>query len=469
MIEGERQVAPTLDGIREDHRFRYEWAARFIRPDSYVVDVACGVGYGTSILAQTCKHVSGFDLDAEALEYAKAHYRSPGTDFFRADAESPGHFGTQDAAVCFETIEHLQDPRPLLKALVKSAPLLFASVPNEDVLPFEYEPGKRYAFHFRHYRRTEFEDLLWECGWFITGWYRQEGPESDVEADPAGAGGRTLLVTAERWLGDRALRPGGQKRPVEASKGRKVAIVGGNPNTASKAPFDDPAWEIWVHGNQMDRWEGKRVTRIFEIHDDLSEHGDPRQYAAWRVGKNLPMVVGAAFPVGSEKVEAYPFESVNRFMGEHLTSTPAHMMGYALHLGDVAEIAIYGVDMAVDDHEYFLQRPAMYAWIGYALGRGIKVSIPRASSLFKDAFVEGRGSGGKPKLALKPFTEAQFRLLHVEHTERMDEIRRQMDQLQSDFQTHDGARQAYEKMANAARAVESGQVIETLTQTTVIL
>ena len=201
----------------------------------------------------------------------------------------------------------------------------------------------------------------------------------------------------------------------------------------------------------------------------MTEHGDPLKYAQWLVGKNLPVVAGAEFPLKAEHVETYPFEAVNRLMGEHLTSTPAYMMGYALLQKDVSEIAIYGVDMAIDDHEYFYQRPTMYAWIGYAIAKGIKISIPRASSLFKDPYVEGRKSGGKPKLGLKPFTEAQFNALHDTHGERMREIERQQEQLQVDYATHSGCQQAYEKMGATARAIESGQHIETLTQTTVVI
>ena len=46
---GERQVSDTLEGIRADHRARYEWAAGRLAGKK-VVDAACGVGYGAKIL-----------------------------------------------------------------------------------------------------------------------------------------------------------------------------------------------------------------------------------------------------------------------------------------------------------------------------------------------------------------------------------------------------------------------------------
>lgn len=455
MRDGERQVAPTIDGIRADHVSRYRWVAQRIPAGSRVIDFACGVGYGSKILADAGHTVIGLDIDKEALQYACEHYAHDRVSYFEGDGNEPLTLEDRDVAVCFETIEHLQDPRALLKSF-GSCHVLFASVPNEDVMPYEYEPGKGYAYHFRHYTEAQFEALLNECGWTVIQWYGQAGPESFVEVGVVT--GRTLIAACRRM--------GPQLEPVE--KPTKIAIVGGAPSSAHLAPYDDQSFEIWVHGNQIDRHAGKRITRIFEIHDDLSEHGDPLKYAQMLVARGIPMVVGEAFPVKAEHVEVYPFEAVNRFMGEHLTSTPAYMMGYAM-LRDVKEIMIYGCDMAVDDHEYFYQRPVMYAWIGFAIGRGVKIGIPKASSLFKDVHVEGRKSGGKPKLGMGPFRESEFKLLHDQHGAKMQEIQDQIGKLQLTYAAHNGCQQAYEKLGSAARAIESGQHIETLSQTTVVV
>jgi len=65
MQEGERQVAPQLNGIRRDHVERYLWAARQLGASCRVVDFACGIGYGAKILAEAGHQVVGFDRDAE--------------------------------------------------------------------------------------------------------------------------------------------------------------------------------------------------------------------------------------------------------------------------------------------------------------------------------------------------------------------------------------------------------------------
>lgn len=244
----------------------------------------------------------------------------------------------------------------------------------------------------------------------------------------------------------------------------KIAIVGGSPSSANLAPFEDESYEIWVHGNQMNRYQGKRVSRIFEIHDDLSEHGDVHKYSSWLASLGIPMTVGRGFPIEAQHIDRFPFYKAEEMLQGKLTSTPAYMMALAILQG-ATHIAIYGVDMAVDDHEYFLQRPAMYAWIGYAKALGIDIYIPPESSLFVDRHQEGVGSGGKPDLQVAPFTAAQFLAVAGMHAQQIADAQSQIDALTARIHAHTGARQAYERLAKVARAVGSGQDIKTLTET----
>jgi hypothetical protein len=242
----------------------------------------------------------------------------------------------------------------------------------------------------------------------------------------------------------------------------RVAIVGGAPNKHD--PFSDTSCEVWVHGNQMDRHKGKRISRIFEIHDDLSEHQDG--YAAWLVEQKIPLVVGRKFPFRGEGITTYPYDAVNAMMGQHLTSTPAYMMALAI-LEGATHISIYGVEMSVDDHEYFYQRPSMYAWIAYAKAKGIEVYIPPDSGLFVDTYVEGN-QGGKPNLGLVPFTEKEFSNLAAIHGKAMSDIENQILQLQMKMNAHSGSKQTYERLAKIARGVEGGATVNTLTENMVI-
>lgn len=245
---------------------------------------------------------------------------------------------------------------------------------------------------------------------------------------------------------------------------KKLAIVGGSPATQHLAPYDDPTFDIWVHGNQLDRHKGRRITRVFEIHDDLSEHQEG--YAAWLAEQRIPLIVGRKFPFKGEGITTYPYDLANALMGQHLTSTPAYMMALAI-LEGYQHISIFGVDMAVDDHEYFYQRPCMYAWIAYAKAKGIEIYIPKESGLFKDSYVEG-DKDGKPDLGLVPFTQKQFDEMASLHIGKIKELENQIIGLQMKMNAHAGSKQAYERLSKIARAIEAGADVKTLTESLVI-
>jgi hypothetical protein len=247
---------------------------------------------------------------------------------------------------------------------------------------------------------------------------------------------------------------------------KKLAIVGGAPSTEYEAPFDDPEFDIWVHGNQMGHHIKRRITRIFEIHNDLSEHEDVQRYVKFLVDQNKPLVVGPGFPAKGDHISLFPVEEANGLMGQHLTSTPAYMMAMAI-LEGYDYIGIYGVDMSVDDHEYFYQRPSMYAWIAYAKAKGIEIFIPEKSGLFKDSYIEG-DFGGKPDLGLPPFTSDEFTKIAELHQRKIDELENRILELRMQMNAHAGSKQTYERLSKVARGIEAGAEIKTLTENVVL-
>ncbi len=236
----------------------------------------------------------------------------------------------------------------------------------------------------------------------------------------------------------------------------KVAIIGGSPSW-SDAPFSDESFEIWVHGNQIDRFSGKRITRIFEVHDDLSEH--PPEYPKFLADLGIPMVVGEKFPIQASHITVFPYghEALKGF----LTSTPAYMMALAIMQGFM-DIHIFGVDMAVDNHEYFMQQPCMSAWIGYAMGKGIEVFIHPSSPLMKSDYIEGRDYRFN-----KEVKQSEFLEMANQHETKMTECIDQIKALEIKHAAHSGAKQVYERLEKVDRAKRSGQVIS-LTQSAVI-
>ena len=237
-----------------------------------------------------------------------------------------------------------------------------------------------------------------------------------------------------------------------------LAIVCGSPSSEMLAPFDDKKYDIWVLGNRSDRYP--RYDLIFEIHDDLEQHDE--NYAQWLVDKKIPMIVGTDFPLEADHIEVFPYEESEKLFGSlYLTSSSAMMLCLAI-LRDYDVIEIYGVDMAVDDFEYFWQRPCMEAWIGFARGRGHEVILHKLSPVCKAEYVEGMESGGRPDFSKPPFTEAEFLSLAKRHQDKITEFNSKILTLQAALQSQDGARQAYTHMARVARAIEAGNDIKTL-------
>lgn len=181
-----RQVAPTIDGVRQDHVNRYVWARNYTR-NRTVVDYGCGIGYGSWIMAMDAASVIGIDQDQLAIQYASKRYTSTGADFLCADIM----LCNQDSAVAvaFEVLEHLEQPQEFLQKL--DATTLLASVPNEHVFPY----NKLLIGHHRHYTPEQFEQMLNDAGWSVLEWWGQEGPESDLVSCTQG---RTIVVVAAR-------------------------------------------------------------------------------------------------------------------------------------------------------------------------------------------------------------------------------------------------------------------------------
>jgi len=179
MIQGERQVAPTLEGIRADHVNRYKWALGKL-PKGSVIDAACGVGYGSWILANSGRFVRAIEKNHEAITYAKKYYGH--SNIYHQCIDLTEADFSVDPVVAFEIIEHIENPLTFLK---KCTGLLLASVPNETIFPY-----KNHRFHYRHYTKSEFESLLNEAGYDVLEWYGQ-GTEIKKNAED-----RTLIAVA---------------------------------------------------------------------------------------------------------------------------------------------------------------------------------------------------------------------------------------------------------------------------------
>jgi SAM-dependent methyltransferase len=158
-LTGERTLP---DVPAENYWFRrhlavYEWVAERCR-GLQVVDMACGEGYGTDVLARRAAGVTGVEANPEAFEHARLKYARPGVRFVRDLVES--HSQPCDAIVFLQTIEHLEDPVAALRRFRELArDAVYVSTPNVLTLAPPGAERSGNPWHVREYRPEEFRAL----------------------------------------------------------------------------------------------------------------------------------------------------------------------------------------------------------------------------------------------------------------------------------------------------------------------
>ncbi len=165
-LTGERTLP---DVPEENYWFRrhlavYEWIAARVS-GLRAIDMACGEGYGSDVLAASAASVVGVDANPEAHEHARLRYQvrtRPNLRFARDLVETFPE--PADAVVFLQTIEHLQDPAGVLahfRSLVGESekPVVFVSTPNVLTLAPKGAERSDNPWHVHEYRSGEFEAL----------------------------------------------------------------------------------------------------------------------------------------------------------------------------------------------------------------------------------------------------------------------------------------------------------------------
>jgi len=80
-MSSERQPVEATGRWWGEHIHRYNVALGFIQTNDIVLDIACGTGFGTDMIAaKTSGKVIGGDIAAEAVEECKGRWNKPKTE-----------------------------------------------------------------------------------------------------------------------------------------------------------------------------------------------------------------------------------------------------------------------------------------------------------------------------------------------------------------------------------------------------
>jgi SAM-dependent methyltransferase len=156
--------------IAKSHVQRYIFAERIISENQgdtppRVLDIASGVGYGSSILSTGNRIVTAVDLHGPSVREALHIYPSINSGVVADGQHLPFNDASFDFAVSFETFEHVPDPNLFLAELsrvIKPSGQVILSTPNRDVTnPGAYVTDKPHnGFHEFEMNLQEFSESL---------------------------------------------------------------------------------------------------------------------------------------------------------------------------------------------------------------------------------------------------------------------------------------------------------------------
>lgn len=168
-LTGER----TVPGVPEEnywfrrHEAAYRWALPLVA-DSCVLEVGCGEGYGTAVLAASTARVLGVDYDAHTVRHAARTY--PSARFVQGNlAALPVGSATVDVLVTLQVIEHVWNQPEFLgecRRVLRPGGRLLVSTPNR----LTFSPGRDAPlnpFHTREFTAEELVGLLTACGFAV--------------------------------------------------------------------------------------------------------------------------------------------------------------------------------------------------------------------------------------------------------------------------------------------------------------
>src|SRR6266436_4548559 len=163
---GERVIPDRVDpNLWNEHIARYAFASRLSR-NRRVLDAGCGTGYGAAELSYAANSVTGMDISADAVAFARNQYSRRNLNWVQGSCTAlPMVDASFDLVVAFEVIEHLTDwPQLIAEARRVLAPggQFIVSTPNKSYYAESRKLSGPNPFHTHEFEYEEFRDALKE-------------------------------------------------------------------------------------------------------------------------------------------------------------------------------------------------------------------------------------------------------------------------------------------------------------------
>jgi ubiquinone/menaquinone biosynthesis C-methylase UbiE len=260
---GERFVPGTRGEIWIEHWHRYHFASRWVK-GAKVLDLACGEGYGSALLARHADSVTGIDVSRQAIDHAQRAYGKLRNARFALGSATaiPAPDASFDVAISFETLEHIHEQEEFLAELqrvLKPDGVLIISCPNKA--EYTDKRGTQNEFHVKELYRPELDAVVRKRFPHAT-WYGQKPSFFSVIAPEGVAATGELIEVTEKTPDHGTAQMAAPLYYILVASRERAAVEAVQPVVSVFADYDDWAYNDWFRVTRENWANQKRVQEL---------------------------------------------------------------------------------------------------------------------------------------------------------------------------------------------------------------